>query len=130
MTKTLEQRVKFAASPADLYRLYLDPKRHGEAIGSTTTVAAKVGAAFAAWDGYCTGRILHLVPDRMIVQTWRGSDWDAADPDSILILRFSAAGKGAELHLLHANVPSEHAASLDQGWKEHYWTPWKEYLRG
>lgn len=127
MTKVLEQRVKFAVAPRVLYELYLDAKRHGEAIGSEAQVAARVGAKFAAWDGYCTGRILHLEKGRMIVQTWRATDWRNEDPDSILILRFSSSGKGSELHLVHANVPDAEAASLAQGWKEHYWGPWKEY---
>lgn len=128
--KTIEQSVKFAASADTVYSVYMDPRKHAKAIGGSAQVSKKVGSLFSAWDGYCRGKILHLEPGKLIVQTWRASDWRKADPDSVLILAFMDRGNGSELRMVHANVPDEKADELAEGWKEHYWAPFKDYLRG
>lgn len=115
MVKTILQTETFPGRPEALYDLYLDPKKHAAAIGGDVKVSRKIGAAFSAWDDYCKGKILHLEPGRIIVQTRRASDWKKTDPDSILILTFEKSGKSTELRMVHANVPDAHAASLDNG---------------
>lgn len=37
-------------------------------------------------------------PDRLIVQTWRGSVWVKDDTDSVLILFFEEMQDGAQVH--------------------------------
>ncbi len=69
------------------------------------------------------------MPKRLTVQSWRGSDWKAGEPDSVLILAFSKAGAGGQIALVHANVPDNHAASISKGWHQYYWKPWKAYLK-
>jgi activator of HSP90 ATPase len=130
MVRTLEQRVPFAAAPKTVYELYMDAKKHSTAIGGKVRVSKKVGSAFSAWDDYCTGTILHLEPGRMVVQTWRASDWKKSDPDSVLVLLFEKAGTGTMLTMIHANVPDREADALAAGWQEHYWTPFGDALRG
>jgi hypothetical protein len=65
----------------------------------------------------------------MIVQSWRGNVWKEADLDSILILTFRKTAQGAQIDLVHANIP-EHAYDKvnEQAWHERYWKPWKVYL--
>lgn len=64
---------------------------------------------------------------RPIVQSWRTSDWKKTDLDSILILRFSRAPRGARIALVHANVPDKWYAMIQKGWQKYYWKPWKAY---
>ena len=78
---------------------------------------------------HITGTFLSLVPGKLIVQTWRGSDWKRSDLDSVLILAFSRRQRGARLAMVHANVPDAHARSITKGWHTYYWQPWKKYLR-
>ena len=66
----------------------------------------------------------------MIVQTWRGIDWKKNDPDSIFMIQLEAKGKDVVLHAIHAIVPDQHAADIDQGWHDYYWNPWKDHLAG
>lgn len=87
------------------------------------------GKAFTAGDGYIGGVNLHVEKDRMIVQTWRGSDWDKDDPDSILVLLFLPDEKGSTLHVTHANIPDDRFEGIRDGWVEYYWKPWKAWLR-
>ena len=129
MARTILQTVTFAAPPSALFELYLDSKKHTAATGGRASISRKVGGRFSAWDGYITGRNLEIVPNRRIVQTWRGSDWRRSDPDSILVLAFSTKGQRGEISLVHVLVPEDQYAPLRQGWSDHYWTPWKAYLR-
>jgi hypothetical protein len=31
--------------------------------------------------------------------------------------------------MIHSKVPEEQADEYDQGWKDYYWTPLKEYFK-
>ena len=84
---------------------------------------------FRSYGGYATGKNLQLIKYLLIVQSWRGSDWDDAEQDSIFILSFEEKGKDTVLRMVHANVPERHAPGIETGWTDYYWNPWKEFLR-
>ncbi len=129
MARTIQQAVTLEASPDELFDIYVDSKKHSAATGGKATIGRKVGTAYSAHDGYITGRTLAIVPGRMIVQSWRGSDWKESDLDSILILTFSTAAGGGRITLTHANLPDSQADGIKKGWTEYYWRPWKAYLK-
>ena len=129
MAKTIQQTVTFNASPDELFDIYLDSKKHSAAVNDKASISRAAGRKFSVFDGYITGTNLLIVPKRLIVQSWRGSDWKAREPDSVLILAFSKAGGGGQIALVHANVPDNHAASISKGWHQYYWKPWKAYLK-
>jgi len=128
MTRVIQQSVQFLAPPEVLFEMYLDSKKHSEATGGAARMSRKAGGQFTAWGGQLRGRNLLIVPNQIIVQTWRGTHWKAADPDSILILRFSKAPVGGRIDLVHENVPSYDQKGVSQGWPKYYWKPWKKYL--
>ena len=129
MAKIIRQSVVLAASPAALYDMYLYRNRHSAIIDAKVSIGRKPGAPFSAWDGSITGRVLQLVPKRLIVQTWRAEDWRKNDVDSTLILSFHADPRGGRIDLVQVNVPNRHAASISDGWRSFYWKPWREYLK-
>jgi len=129
MPRTILQAVRLSAPPAALYAQYLNPRTHRAITGAPARIAAKKGAAFSAFGGQLTGRILQLVPKRLIVQTWRGSHWSREDLDSTLILSFHAEGRGGRIELVHVNVPEHDFAGVSEGWHNYYWIPWRSYLR-
>ena len=131
MAKTIVQKVIFKnTSPKVLYDLYMDQKKHSIATGAQAKISEKTGSRFSAFDGYATGKNLHLVKDRMIVQTWRADDWQESDPDSVFILHFEKKGNDVVLNMIHANLPDSQAESLGKGWHDYYWKPWKKFLEG
>ncbi len=129
MPKTILQSVRFGVSPETLFNIYMDSKKHAAAIDARATLSRKVGGKFTAHNGYITGRNLAIVPKRMVVQSWRGSDWRKAVLDSILILTFTKAPGGARLDLVHANLPDHAYRSIKKGWTTHYWNRWRAYLK-
>jgi uncharacterized protein YndB with AHSA1/START domain len=130
MPRTITMAVHLPASAARLYRMYLDPGKHAAFTGSPVSIAARVGAPFKAFGGALSGTILHLVPNRLIVQSWRSKEFSRADLDSTLVLSFWPDKKGARIELTHVNVADRDFAGVSEGWGKYYWTPWREYLTG
>lgn len=128
MAKTLLQTATFAASPERLFRLSLNPGEHAAATGmGGVKLGRRPGSRVRVGTGLA-GRMLAVVPGRVIVQTWRGTDWKRGEPDSIVILTFERARGGARVNLVHANIPDRHYRGIVAGWPKYYWRPWKRYL--
>jgi len=130
MPKTLKQKIIFKNQQVTvLYAMYLHSKEHTKLTGNNKAkITAKEGAPFSIYDGYSFGKNLQLVKNKLIVQSWRASDWSKNDIDSTLILSFEQKGKDAVIIMSQVNVPDNQAASLKTGWNDFYWKPWREYL--
>ena len=76
------------------------------------------------------GETLQLTANKQVVQQWRAKGWGRGTPDSILTLRFVDIEGGAQVELVQAFVPDDAAAGIKKGWTEHYWKPWRAYLKG
>lgn len=128
MPRTIQIAAQLPESPDRLYDMYLDPVLHGAFTGSPVTIAPNVGAEFRAFEGALSGRILHLVPKRLIVQAWRANHWSPEDLDSTLVLTFLPDEGGARIELVQVNVADHDFAGVSEGWEKYYWTPWRKYL--
>jgi activator of HSP90 ATPase len=129
MAKTITQKIVFKNTTAkELYDLYMNEKKHSEITGGPVKITNKVGAGYSVYDGYITGKNLELIKDRLIVQTWKGSDWNKDDIESIFILKFEPKGKNVVVKMIHANIPSKQVEGIKKGWDDYYWEPWKKYL--
>jgi uncharacterized protein YndB with AHSA1/START domain len=128
MARTIQLAASLPASPDRLFDMYLDPVEHAAFTGSPVTVSAQPGAPFRAFGDALTGTILHLVPKRLIVQSWRSSQWAPSDLDSTLILTFVPENDGGRIELVHVNVADQDFAGVSQGWEKFYWSPWRAYL--
>jgi activator of HSP90 ATPase len=130
MPKTITQKVTFKnVTTSKLYSQFLDSKHHTALTGGEPAkISAKEGAKFSAYGEYIVGKNLQLVKDRLIVQSWYGTDWAKNDLDSTFILLFEQKGKDVVITMTHANIPDKQADGIKQGWTDFYWTPWKKYL--
>ena len=131
MAKTIVQKLVFKnTKPEVLYGLYMDARKHSMIAGSPAKISSKLGSSYSVHRGYITGKTLHLVKGKQIVQTWRGANWEKKDPDSTFIINLESKGKDVVLHAIHANVPDKHAGHIAKGWHDHYWNPWKQHIAG
>lgn len=129
MPHTISLAAELAAPPAQIFDMYLDRRMHSAITGAPATVAPRAGAKFTAYGGALSGTILQLVPKRLIVQSWRSSNWKASELDSTLILTLHAHGRiGTRVELIQVNVAQADFAGVSQGWEKYYWAPWREYL--
>ena len=130
MSKTIAQKILFKnTTPKVLYDLYMDAKKHSDVTGGKAVITKKEGTKFSAYNKYITGKNLQLIKDKLIVQSWRASDWQESDMDSTFILSFTQKGNDVVMEMVHANVPDEQAKSLTTGWDEYYWKPMKAVLK-
>jgi activator of HSP90 ATPase len=131
MRSVIQQSVELPAPPERLFAMYLDPGEHAALTGHPVTIGAAPGAAFQAFGGQLSGRILAVAPSRLIVQSWRSVKFNAGDPDSTLVLSFSASAGNSNhawIDLVHVDVPIHDYQDVVEGWQKYYWTPWRAHL--
>ena len=130
MPNMIHLAAELAAPAAEIFDIYLDPRAHAAVTGAPVSIAPRAGAEFSAFDKALCGRILHLVPKRLIVQSWRASQWRSGDLDSTLILTLHSIGRAkTRVELVQVNVPDHDFAGVSQGWETYYWAPWREFLK-
>jgi|SRR5687767_7531182 activator of HSP90 ATPase len=130
MPRNIIMAASLPATPDKLFDMYLDAETHAAFTGMPVTLEPHAGGVFRAFAGMLSGKILHIEPKTLIVQTWRSANWPLTAMDSVLTLSFWAAEDGTRIELVHANIPEEDFAGVSQGWEKYYWTPWRAYLIG
>ena len=128
MPRAIQQSIVLKASPKALFDAFLDSRQHSAITGAKATTGRRPGMRFSAFDGALSGRNLMIVRDRLIVQSWRVSNWKKTDADSVLILRFSPARGGTRVDLTHVGVPAHDHKGVTKGWRSFYWLPWRTAL--
>ena len=128
-TRLIQQSVVLDAPADELFDTYMDPKKHAAVTGSAVTISDKPGSNFSAFFGSITGKTLAVIPKRVIVQSWRSTNFGLNDPDSTLVLTFVPQGKKGKIELVQIGVPKVDFAGVTTGWELYYWTPWRRYLK-
>ena len=129
MTESLKLSVVIPAKPKEIFRAWLDSKKHSEMTGSEARVEPRVKGVFTAWDGYIEGKTIELEPDRRIVQRWRTTDFPAGSPDSVVEIVLKGVEKGTKVSLIHTEIPDGQSDEYKIGWKEFYFDPMKHYFK-
>jgi uncharacterized protein YndB with AHSA1/START domain len=129
MPRSVTMAVDLPASPARLYRMYLNPSEHAAFTGAPVKIAARAGARFVAFNGALSGTILQVVANRLVVQSWRSTQFARKELDSTLILTFWRHNNGARIELTHVNIADSDFAGVSEGWSKYYWVPWRAYLQ-
>jgi uncharacterized protein YndB with AHSA1/START domain len=124
-TTTIRQTVQFNASPAEVYEMIMDSKKHTSLSGEPAEISRDIGGTFTAWGSHLSGVNLVLRPGEKIVQAWRAHDWW---PDHYSIVTFSLrkVESGAELQFTQIGVPPHRFDGHSRGWIETYWRPMQE----
>lgn len=128
MVKTFTISEWFPASPEKIYLAWLDSKGHSDMTGSPARISSKVGEEFEAWDGYIFGKNLELEPGKRILQSWRTTEFDPSEQDSLVEIFFEPVLNGTKVTIHHSNLPA-HGSQYRQGWIDFYFQPMKEYFK-
>ena len=128
MRNVIRQSVVLSAPADRLFQMYLDPQTHGTITGVPVTIAEEPGSEFRAFEGKLSGQILSVTKPTLIVQSWRSVAFKPEDPDSTLILTFTAQGNEGRIDLIHLDVPDQDYDGVNKGWESYYWAPWRKYL--
>ncbi|MGL1886010.1 MAG: SRPBCC domain-containing protein [Reichenbachiella sp.] len=125
MEFTLKATIK--ASPKEIYSTWLSSEGHTSMTGGKATVTDQVGENFTAWDGYISGKNISLKSNSKIVQSWRTSQFEESEEDSMIEVILNEHGDETELTLIHSNIP-ESGEHYKDGWDEHYFQPMRLYF--
>ena len=130
MRSIIYKSVVLSAPVEKLFEMYMDPDLHGTFTGAPVKIAEHRGSQFRAFDGKLEGTILQVIRPKLIVQSWRSFHFKDGDPDSMLILSFTAEGEGdhGRIDLVHLDVPDYEYDAVNQGWEFYYFVPWRAYL--
>ncbi|MEI6280806.1 MAG: SRPBCC family protein [bacterium] len=120
MLKTIKQKIILGTSPHEVYEILMDSKKHTQITGAKAKINREVGGKFTAYDGYCEGTNLKLIPDKKIVQEWRANDWPSGHY-SLVTYNLAKNKNGTELSFTQRGVPSEQYKEIKDGWREFYW---------
>jgi len=125
--KTIKQSVFFKADPHDVYEALMDSRKHSQFTGDKAVISRKEGGTYKAYGDYIRGKNVKLVPDELIEQSWRSTDFEE-DYFSTVIFRLEKVRGGTKLSFTHKGVPDDQYEDLKQGWKDFYWEPMKRML--
>jgi uncharacterized protein YndB with AHSA1/START domain len=117
------------AAPMAVYEAWMSDDGHAGMTGAAAEIDARVGGEFTAWDGYITGRTVALEPGRRIVQAWRTSEFEDADPDSQIEVLLKAVPAGTDITIHHTAIP-DGQSGYEQGWRDNYFDPMRDYFSG
>jgi uncharacterized protein YndB with AHSA1/START domain len=128
MCKTIKHRVKFNASPATIYDILADSKKHQAVTGRKATISRKIGGTFSVSGNDVSGINVDLVPGRRIVQAWRHRKFPEGIFSMAAVTLTPTTNGGTELVLTHRGVPKDLIPETELGWREQYWSRIKAYL--
>ena len=118
---------EFPVSPELIYHAWLNSDEHASMTGGAATVSDVVGDSFEAWDGYIQGKNLALEPSKRILQSWRTTEFDESDEDSLLEILLQSQDDGTLLTIRHSKLP-DHGMQYRQGWIDSYFIPMLSYF--
>lgn len=128
MCKTIKQKVKFKASPEEVYRVLADSKLHEQCIGQEASIGKSIGDRFEVFAGKITGVIVDLAPGKRIVQAWRRTDFPAGIFSMAAFTLQGTRDGGTELVLTHRGVPKALIPDVEAAWRRDYWQKIKAHF--
>ena len=118
----VERRI--AASPATVYSFFSDVTRWLRWQGVDAEIELEPGGVFrmnVRGDGYASGSVLEVLPERRLVFTWGWEDEGLGVPpgSTVVEIELERDGDGTLLRLTHRDLPSDAVEIHRAGW-EHY----------
>jgi uncharacterized protein YndB with AHSA1/START domain len=113
-----------AASPATVFSFFSDVTRWLRWQGVEADVELEPGGVFrmnVRGDGYASGSVLEVVPERRLVFTWGWEDESLGVPpgSTVVEIELEPDGDGTFLRLTHRDLPPNAIEIHREGW-EHY----------
>ncbi|MHB1685796.1 MAG: SRPBCC domain-containing protein [Ignavibacteriaceae bacterium] len=119
----------FHVSAKTLYDAWISSEEHSKFTGEKAKIDPVPGGKFTAGNGYITGATTSLQPFSRIVQSWRTKDFPEGIANSKLEVYFEKVEKGTLLTIVHSEIPDGQGKEYENGWKEFYFKPMKEYFK-
>ncbi len=123
--KTIVQEYEINAPIEKVWEALINPEEIEKWGGGPAKMEALEGTKFSLWGGDVYGTNIEVELYKKLVQEWYGGKWE--EP-SILTFKLQKAGNTTKIGLLHENVPDGEYKDIEQGWKDYYMGPLKNYV--
>lgn len=114
----IEQTYLIDASPEQVWQALTDQGMISEWSGAPAVFTAEPGTQYSLWNGDIGGRIVEVVPQERLVQTWKPTSWTV--DDSIVTFTLSPSDGGTRVDLIHENVDETDYEGTNEGWDIYY----------
>jgi uncharacterized protein YndB with AHSA1/START domain len=113
--------VELAASPGDVFQMFVDPARLIRWIGIAAELEPRPGGRFRFEiqpGQYCEGEYVELDPPRALELTWGWTDpaFDLPPGASRVRVELTPSTAGTRLRLVHSRLPGQIRLLHDEGW--------------
>lgn len=123
--KVIIQKYYIHASVEEVWKALTDPEYIDGWGAGKAKMSGDEGMNFSLWGGDVHGKNTKVVKNKLLVQDWISGDWDKP---SIATFKLDQDGENTILDFSNENVPSKEHDDIENGWKDYYFGPLKEYL--
>ena len=96
--------------------------------GSEAVIEAKEGGEFSMFDGWVTGKVTKVGPEKL-AYTWKPTDWPDETEESEVLYILEGRDGGTKVTVHHTALPTEdEAASHRSGWTDYFFDPLEDYI--
>lgn len=123
--KIIKQRYLIKAPVVRVWKALTDQKDIEGWGAGPAKMDDKKNTQFEIWGGDIRGKNIEVIPNKNLVQEWQYKGWEK--PSKVT---FSLRQKDevTELELLHEDVPNSESEDIEQGWKDYYLGPLKDFV--
>lgn len=125
-TADIEQEAVISATPHQVYDIMLSAKKQADFTAGLSNITPQIGGSFTIFDDYVSGKFLDLVPDELIVESWRAADWPKERYSTVTFILKPIKG-GTNLVFSQKGVPAGDAKNISKVWAA-YWKALKQYV--
>lgn len=119
-TTTLTDSVDFQTSAHEIYETLLDPQRAQIWTRGPVKLSKDINSDFEFFNGNVSGKILELIPDKKIVQSWRLKSWPAGHFSEVTI-DLNQGSDSTVLNIKQTGVPIGQEELTQTNWSGYYW---------
>ncbi len=126
----IEKDIVITAPVDKVWAALTDPKTIGAWMDDDSVkVTLKVGGKYALFGGVTTGKFTAIEKPSLLEYTWRQSEWEMSDRDTLVRWELKQEGKKTRLHLVHSLFADrQNRDDHDEGWDAYFLGPMKEWL--
>ena len=126
--KIIKQIYLMNAPVADVWHALVNSKNIAAWGAGPAKMDGKTGTEFTLWGGSIWGKNIKVIPEKELVQEWFSEEDGHWDKPSIVTFTLKQEENGTRVELLHTDVPDMFAKNIEDGWKEYYLGPLRDYV--
>ena len=123
--KIIKQFYTINSSFNKVWDALVNPKTIDAWGGGPAKMSDEENFEFSLWGGEIFGKNIEVVKNKKLVQDWYGGKWDK--PSTLTFILKGNKNK-TTVELVQEGVPENEIDDIEEGWKNYYMIPLKEFV--